>query len=370
LEKEINDLAVELRHELHRHPELANQEVQTKQLIMEFLEKHTELELVDRGPWFYAIYKSGADGPGIAFRACMDAIALSEDCSLPYHSENTEASHKWGNDGHCASLAAFAVETSRHGAPRDVYFLFQHAGETGIGATECCELIRERGIEEMFSFQNMPEYPYGAIAAREGTINCASKGVSVKLIGATSHASIPENGRNPAQTAAKIVQYVPDMLAGDQYYGLVQCTIVHIKLGDRNFNTSPGEAEICFTCRGQYEYELDAIVKELISVATKLSLAGNLDIEISYSDAFPETANCSGSVEKIRKACKNCGYEYIDMNEPLRGSEDFGHYTKLIDGANFFIGAGDVPDLCTEGYDFDDSLIETAVEVYKRVAAI
>ncbi|MCL1808326.1 MAG: amidohydrolase [Clostridiales bacterium] len=370
MDKDIRELAVELRHELHMHPELSNHEAQSKQRLMDFLQRHAGLELVDKGRWFYAHYKSGSKQPGIAFRADMDAIALEEDNSLPYHSLNTGAAHKCGHDGHCASLAAFAVEVGRHGAPRDVYFLFQHAEETGDGAIECCEIIRECDIGEIFAFHNMPEYPYGAVVAKDGTMNCASKGVCVSLIGAPSHASAPENGMNPAQAAAKIILSVPRLLLGEQFHGLVQCTVVHMKMGEKNFGISPGEAELCFTCRGQYEHEMEMLIGELLSVARKTCESDGFKLEVSYSDAFPETANHRSSVEKIRKACSSLGYEFIEMQEPLRGSEDYGHYTKLTDGAIFFIGAGDVPDIHTDGFDFDDSLIEKAVEVFKHLAAI
>ena len=68
------DLAVKLRHELHEHPELSNQEVWTKARLIEFLQDHSKLEIVDRGRWFYAVYTAGADRKNIAFRADIDAL--------------------------------------------------------------------------------------------------------------------------------------------------------------------------------------------------------------------------------------------------------------------------------------------------------
>ena len=46
------ELAVQLRHELHQHPELSNNEARTKEHLIKFLKEHTKLEIVDRGRWF------------------------------------------------------------------------------------------------------------------------------------------------------------------------------------------------------------------------------------------------------------------------------------------------------------------------------
>ncbi len=41
-----------------------------------------------------------------------------------------------------------------------------------------------------------------------------------------------------------------------------------------------------------------------------------------------------------------------EMKEPFRASEDFGHYTKQIPGAMFYLGDGDSAPLHTEQFDF------------------
>jgi len=114
---------------------------------------------------------------------------------------------------------------------------------------------------------------------------------------------------------------------------------------------------------------METLIGELESVIKKHCGEYGLKFEISYVEPFPETVNHDASVEKIKKVSAALGYDYIEMEEPLRGSEDYGHYMKLIPGASFFLGAGDVPDIHTVDFDFDDSLIERAVEIFKRLVA-
>ena len=59
----------------------------------------------------------------------------------------------------------------------------------------------------------------------------------------------------------------------------------------------------------------------------------------------------------------------IEMKQPFRASEDFGHYLKKTKGAICFIGNGEAyPHIHTVEYDFRDEIIETAVELFKGLA--
>ena len=126
MEQKHYELASQLRHQLHQHPELSLEENWTRQHVMEFLKAHTNFEVVDMGRWCYARYNSGSDLPGIAFRAELDALPVLDDIAVPYVSEIAGHGHKCGHDGHVASLCGLALELEQKGADRDVYLIFQH----------------------------------------------------------------------------------------------------------------------------------------------------------------------------------------------------------------------------------------------------
>jgi len=209
MKKENLELAIKLRHELHQNPEPSNYEVWTKKRLMDFLKEHTSLEIVDRGLWFYAIYHAGEDKPNIAYRADFDAIPMDEGIELPYGSRNPGVSHKCGHDGHSASLAAFALEIDQEGADKNIYFLFQHAEETGDGAFQAKVFIKENNIEEIFAFHNTSGTPLRSVNVIEGTSNFASRGMTIKMVGKPTHASQPELGINPSYAIAKIINSIP-----------------------------------------------------------------------------------------------------------------------------------------------------------------
>ncbi|MCQ2545896.1 MAG: M20/M25/M40 family metallo-hydrolase, partial [Clostridia bacterium] len=85
-------------------------------------------------------------------------------------------------------------------------------------------------------------------------------------------------------------------------------------------------------------------------------------------DVFPETSNDGESVAKAAEAAGRLGLEICRMKEPIRSSEDFGWFQKKCPGAMIFIGNGvDYPQVHTEEYDFNDNIIETAVELLYEI---
>lgn len=367
MDKKRLELATELRHELHRHPELSMQEVGTKKMLMDFLRKHTKLELFDKGRWFYALYKASADAPVIGFRADFDAVPVLETCEVPWKSQNPGVAHKCGHDGHSASLAGFALEVDAIRPDVSIVFLFQHAEETGEGAMECQQVIDEQNVSEFFGYHNMTGLPAHTVGLRNGPLNCASCGMSIFFTGKPSHASEPELGINPAQAMSRLVQAVPDIISPDKWKEMVLATVVHMQVGEAAFGVSPGEGVVRLTCRAVLENEMEALMKQVEAESKRLADEYGLSVRFEQQDRFPETANHKSSADKVRKAAAELGYPLEDMEKPMRGSEDFGYYTKRVPGAMFWIGNPESTPLHSHEYDFPDSHIEQVVEIYKKL---
>jgi len=363
-------LAVELRRALHAHPELSMEETWTKAALIDFLKTHTGLEICDRGRWFYAIYHGGTDAPAMAFRADFDAVPVEESNDIPWKSQFPGVAHKCGHDGHSAALAAFALEVWQRGAAQDVYFLFQHAEEIGGGAVECQAFIPEHNIAEIFAFHNMPGLPKDTACMRVGTTQCASRGMSVFFTGWPSHASRPEDGCNPAFAQARLVLTIPELLVLDDWQDMVLCTVVESSVGGPAFGVSPGEGVVRMTVRAAREAEMETLITRLERAAAELAEAEGLTVRFEYQDAFPETVAHASSVAKVQAACDKLGIPTLELSEGSRGSEDFGYYTKLIPGAMFMLGAGDVPPVHTHAFDFDDELIPLAVRIFGALAGV
>ena len=334
----------------------------------------------------------------LAVRGMLFFSYSPESIRLPYESQNEGISHKCGHDGHCAVLCGLALELDSRETERDVYLIFQPGEEIGAGAKRCAELIREKGIAEIYAMHNLGGYPEGSLVYRRGLTQPASEGLRIRLTGKTSHASAPEKGNNPAGTIASIVQYAlcAAELTGQELHDSVSppaqtplsdtknkitpviqnlpmrlCTITGIRLGGGDFGISPGRGEIRLTLRAEAEEEMLAMEQSIISYAAQVSAAAGLEMTYSVHDYFPETRNHDDCLDRVLDAARENKIPAISMQELWRASEDFGHYLKICPGAMFYIGNGeDYAPLHTAEYDFNDRIIETAVNMFMGIIGI
>jgi len=361
---------IALRHRLHRAAELSMQESETKEILMDFLRKEEKLQITDRGRWFYACCPSGVTGaPAIAFRADMDALPMEDLQDLPYRSRNAGVSHRCGHDGHCAALAGFARRAARMGLKADLYFIFQHAEEIGAGAGECAGLIREKGIGRIYAFHNWSGFSENSVAVKEDIVQCASGGLTIHFIGKSAHASQPEDGRNPVQALAKLAQDIDRFLKETPWKGMTMATIVHMQAGAKDFGIAASRGEISMTLRSFHDEDMQTLHAGILARAAELARQEGLLWETEESDVFPATVNDGEETRRVVKIAGEMGLKVVHMDAPFRSSEDFGYYQQACPGVIFYIGNGETwPQIHTEGYDFNDRILPTAIELFERIA--
>lgn len=382
MNQEILEKIVRLRHELHAHPELSMEERETKKRLMDFLSEHTSLKVEDRGRFFYAVYEGRKDGAGhsgngepIAFRADMDALPMEEKKGLPYGSQNPGVCHKCGHDGHSAALCGLALEVDRLGADRPVYFIFQHGEEIGGGGEGCSRLLTEKGIRQVFAFHNMSGYPEKTVVIKSGIIQCTSKGLTAAMEGTPAHASQPEDGKNPAAALSRLALEVEELAGSNQKRpesdGFLLATIVELSVGSRNFGIAASRGSLSVTLRADYERDLERLEEMIRERAQKLALEYGLSVSFHEQDFFPETVNDEEAAGRVREAAAALGLPVTELSRPFRGSEDFGYYLKKCPGAIFYIGNGiDYPQIHTMDYDFNDRILETAVDLFLELLQV
>lgn len=364
------DALIKLRRALHAHPELSEKEERTREILKDFLRsrlKHTRI--VDHGRWFYAIKEEPGAQETIAFRADHDAILGAEG---PFHG--------CGHDGHSTILAGVALALDQVFTGKNIVYLFQHAEENGVGAKECVSLFDEVNVDRIYGLHNWPGFPKNAVVVKDQTLMCASRGLTIAMVGKQSHASEPEHGKNPIYALSQLASrleplshfhgYKPLTWEGEKFLSMTLATIIYLKVGEQGaYGVSPSQGELAVTLRGARVEDLDRLEEKVRKMAKDLAEEEGLSVEFSISDAFPDTTNPKEEVDRLRKMFAEAGEEVVEMKEPIRSSEDFGWYQKKIPGVLFFLGSGtDCPDLHTKTYEFPDELLEKGIELFKEIA--
>ena len=200
--QEISDWIIDIRRELHKHPELMYEEVKTSALVRRELDK---LGITYQSP----IAKTGVlasigngKGPCVALRADMDALPIHEETDVPFRSEIDGKMHACGHDCHTAMLlgAAKILKSKESEINGTIKLFFQPAEEGGAGG----KLMRDEGalenpkVERIFGLHVWPQMPTGQIGSKKGTFLAATTFLDLTIKGVGGHAAVPHLTRDPS----------------------------------------------------------------------------------------------------------------------------------------------------------------------------
>lgn len=368
------DELIRLRHELHRNPELSGQERATGKRLRFFLNKYKPDELYTgiAGEGMAAVYHGSEPGPTVLFRCDIDALPIQETTKSPYSSKVPGVSHACGHDGHMTIVSGLASDLSTYRIKKGKAILFyQPEEENGQGASKSIKRLKELNLfpDLSFAIHNMPKHPLGSVIIGEHTFASASKGLIFKLIGKASHAAYPEKGINPSMAISEIIQELNGLTKEKIFSSFVLLTIIHIRVGEIAFGTSPGYGEIMVTLRSFANADMEILSQKAIDITRTIGTKYGLMVETSVTDDYP-AANCDKELTNLIKSIAiEQNREVVVLKEPNRWSEDFSNFTLHGQSIIFGLGVGEsVPDLHSPDYDFPDAAIEHGIEILKAVA--
>lgn len=373
--KELNlEEIIRLRKELHRNPELAGNEKDTSERIKNFISRFNPDEIISgiSGNGIAFIFNGKKKGKTILFRSELDALPISEQNNLEYKSLEDNVAHKCGHDGHMAILSGLAslFEDNKPEKGKAV-ILFQPAEETGEGAKAVLEDKKFNTVnpDYVFALHNLPGFPVNSIIIKPGIFAAASKGMIVRLFGKTSHASEPEHGISPVPAVASLMQELPllaDNIPNKKDFSLV--TIIHVRVGNIAFGTTPGEGEMMATLRAFENDDMDSLTYRCESLIKEEAKKYGLKYSLEWTEEFPSSINSHECVEIVKRCSEKLNLNIIEIEQPFKWSEDFGHFLNNHNGALFGMGAGkELPDLHNPDYDFPDKIIKSSIELFYSI---
>jgi len=362
---------IALRHEIHQHPELSDSEAQTALRIINFMEPYHPDKIITEigGHGVAVVFKGKEKGPSVLFRCELDGLPIDDLIDKSYRSQTAGVGHKCGHDGHMAILAGLA-DTFSNKRPEagEVILMFQPAEENGQGAYRVVndKRFKQLNVDYAFALHNLPGYEKGIIVLGEKNFASASKGMIIKLTGKTSHAGEPENGNSPAIAMAKIVKELTFLPQKENIFNdFTLVTVIHARLGEVAFGTTPGYAEVMATLRSYTNSDIKILTQHAEKIAEEHAQNSHLKYEISYVEEFPATINNTNLVQQLHQVAKSNQIPVEQLEEPFRWSEDFAHFTLKFPGVLFGLGSGVTqPQLHNPDYDFPDDIIENGVKMF------
>ncbi|MEZ8195098.1 amidohydrolase [Vibrio cortegadensis] len=363
--------ATEFRRQLHQYPELSLNEVNTAALIAAQLREFGLFPVTQiGGNGVICTIESGVAGDTTLLRADFDALPISEKSSIAHCSRHEGVMHACGHDGHTASLMLvakhLAITPPQFGK---VVLLFQPAEEIGTGAASMLNdnRVATLNVDHVFAYHNLPGYPLNTIIVKPNAFACASTGVIIELEGKTSHAARPENGINPTSAMVQLIQYLQNLpQKNSEAFTLV--TVVHAYLGEEAFGTAPGKATVMATLRSDDGPLFEKMKSDLRETVSEIAVRDNLTCHVEWQESFNAVMNSPKHCDIVCQQAEKIGLPLVELDEPMRWSEDVSEFLAKWPGALFCIGSGaEHPQLHNPDYDFPDQLIETASAMFTGI---
>jgi hippurate hydrolase len=143
------------------------------------------------------------------------------------------------------------------------------------------------------------------------------------------------------------------------------------------YNVIPETATFQATVRSFSQEAHEQLAAEMTTVCEGIASAYGLGVEATYEQLYPVTVNHASGVELAKAVVgDNFGADHwIDLPNPLPGSEDFSRVLDEVPGAMIFLGAtpegGDPftrPFNHSNEAEFDDTVLSTGVTLYADFA--
>ncbi|MGB6836515.1 MAG: amidohydrolase [Dehalococcoidia bacterium] len=350
---------VELRRELHRHPELSWQEERTQGVVLERL-KAWGLE--DARP----IARTGATalvkgegrrarrrgtrgkgrgtrgGPTLLWRADMDALPVQEENESEYRSTVANVMHACGHDGHMAIALTLArvVHEGRSELPGNVRFVFQPAEETAGGARSCIDdgVMDKPKVDAVLGLHIDADTPVGALNVLPGPVWAAPTGFRLVITGRSGHGGLPQQTVDAIAVAAQVISALQTVVSRSMNPQRAVVLTVGTIQGGTKGNIIAGEVDMTGTIRTFEERTLERVLRRAEEIVRGVTSGMGAEYRFEHVTPCPPAVNDEGMAGLVREV----GAEFFGAERLVgtrtTGADDMAMFLAKAPGCYFRLG--------------------------------
>lgn len=354
--KSITPALVEIRRDIHAHPEYGFQEKRTSAIVAEYFQKlGLEVRTGIAGTGVLGILRGGKKGPIVGMRADMDALPIGEETGLPFASKEKAVidgrevglMHACGHDIHTTVLlgVAHVLSEFRKDLLGTVLFVAQPAEEYGDGAREMLKsgIFKDIKPEAMFAFHVDDTIKAGFIKYSSGYAAANTDGFDLIIESTGCHGSDPASCVDPICVGAQIVTALQVMVAREiDVHNDTVITVGSFHAGTAR-NVIPEKAELEATVRTYGENQRTLVKEKIERLVSNICEAAGAPYKLDYIMGTPALYNDPKLIQKILPTVERVlgGKEYVLLEPPSMGGEDFSYFA--MEGPSALLWLGVVP---------------------------
>jgi amidohydrolase len=378
ISSDVTDTMVDLRHDLHEHPELGFEEHRTTAVIRDRLD---ELGLQPRfcPTETGAVYELSGGRPGatVLLRADIDGLPVLESEHDRVRSSIGGVMHACGHDAHTAALLGVAevLAARAESLPGRYVLLFQPAEESLGGGKAMVDggVLDDLGATAMIGCHVTTLGPVGFVGLRDGTMMAEVHSFEVRAVGAGGHGAMAGDVGNVLLAIAELATQLGGTVEDLTYEGTACSCSAGVLAAGTAANVVPSTASLRGTLRTfTDEQSRDAITR----IRERCAEAGerhHCKVELRLGDHAPAVVNDVSTTEVVRRAARRVvGAANVLNIPPVTPSDDVSEFLNRVPGCYFFVGAGS-PDRASGAhhsptFQLDDGCLAVAAGVLANAA--
>ncbi len=372
---------VDVRRDLHQHPELAFEEVRTAQIMADNLKAFGLDVKKDLGrTGVVGLLTNDGKAPTVAIRGDMDALPIQEENDVPYASLNPGVMHACGHDAHTTiilGVARFLAENPDFLGDHSgqVKFIFQPAEEGRAGAAAMIRdgVLSDPPVDVIFGAHMVHTLPVGTVGLTPGPALAAFDRIEIKVTGKGGHAARPESTVDPVVTSSYLVTALQSIVSRNvNPLESAVLSIGSITAGNA-FNVIPGSAVLVGTLRTLSNEVRELARKRIRDMAEQVAGAFGAKAEVDIEEGYPVMLNDPDCTAFARQTLETqFGKDPIRDIPPVMASEDFSYYLQQVPGTFFRLGCGNVDRGITHSihsprFDIDEDVLPFGVAVFSEL---
>jgi len=328
--------AIDLRREIHLHPEPGFEEERTAALVERELGRLGIEHRRVAKTGVVGVIRGGLAGKVAALRADMDALPIQERSGEACASLVAGMMHACGHDAHTAMLlgAARVLQAERERLAGTTVLLFQPAEEGPGGAVPMIEagVLDAPRVDAIAMLHVDTRLDTGTIGITPGTVNAAADEFSVTIEGRGGHGAAPHNAIDAIPCAAATVLALQNIAAREiDPLETIVVTIGTIEGGYRN-NIIADRVTMTGTFRSQLEGVRAGLEERARRIVDGVAAAYGARATLHVVYGYPPVVNDAGLAETFRAYVERTTALRVERPRATMGGEDFAYFAQRVPG--------------------------------------
>src|SRR5690606_9246111 len=309
---------------------------------------------------------------GLALRADIDALPITEVENRSYRSKNEGVMHACGHDVHTASLLGVAkiLQELRPVFGGRVKLIFQPGEERLPGGASL--MIKEGVLERprpagVIGQHVMPFIETGKVGFRSGKYMASCDELFMRVKGKGGHGAHPHQNIDPIVITAQIITAMQQVVSRQADPRIPTVLSWGKIIGEGATNVIPNEVYLEGTFRTfDEEWRAQAHVK-MQKLAEGIAESFGADCEFEVRKGYPFLSNEPVLTGKVRSYAEDyLGAEQVVDLDLWPAAEDFSYYSQVADACFYRLGTGNrekgiSSPVHTPDFDIDEEALQVSI---------